>query len=356
MSSADVVIVGGGVIGLTTAYYCARAGLRVTLVEAGPIGRQASWAGAGILPPASLTYAQTPMDRLRALSNAEYPRLTAQLAEDTGLDNGYRVCGGIELVEPGQSVHRVPTEEWYSPGARCEMLQGPALQQRLSGWSLAAEINGGAWLPEMAQVRNPWHLRALQAACRVRGVDLRPHWPVRRLLAEGVEGEEGVLRAERIVLTSGAWTAQLIPIPIRPVRGQMLLLRIPAGNRPILTCGKRYLVPRGDGRLLVGSTEEDVGFDASTTAEALSELRQFAVSLCPALADAPIEGSWAGLRPASADGVPYLGPVPGQSRWYVAAGHFRAGLHLSPGTALYLCRLFLGQPEPFDAEAFRLDR
>jgi glycine oxidase len=136
----------------------------------------------------------------------------------------------------------------------------------------------------------------------------------------------------------------------------MLLLRIAPGERPILACGKRYLVPRGDGRLLVGSTEEDVGFDARTTVEALEELRRFAGSICPALADAPVEGSWAGLRPASADGLPYLGPVPGQSRWYVAAGHFRAGLQLSPGTALALANLFTCQPNSIDTSVFCLDR
>jgi len=354
MNSADVLIVGGGVIGLTTAYYCARAGLRVTLVEAGAMGRQASWAGAGILPPASLRDAQTPLDRLRAISNAQYPQLTQQLYEDTGLDNGYRVCGGIELAEPGGEASELPTPEWCSPGARYEWVHGPALQQRLGGWSLA--VSQGAFLPEMAQVRNPWHLRALEAACRFRGVQLRPHWPVRRVLAEGVEGEAGILRAERVVLTSGAWTGHLLPLQIRPIRGQMLLLRVAPGPRPILTCGKRYLVPRGDGRLLVGSTEEDVGFAAYTTHEALAELHRFAVSLCPALADATVEGSWAGLRPASGDGLPYIGPVPAQPRWYVAAGHFRAGLQLSPGTALYLCHLFTGQPEPFDTRDFRVDR
>lgn len=352
MSSADVIIVGGGVIGLTTAYYCARAGLRVTLVEAGPLGRQASWAGAGILPPASLEMARTPLDVLRAQSMAEYPGLSAQLRDETGLDNGYRLCGGVELPERPSAL--VPTEEWHAPGTRYEIVQREALRRRLGDWQLPHDT--GAFLPEMAQVRNPWHLRALEAACRGRGVDLRPHWPVRRLLPDGVEGAAGMLYAGRIVLTSGAWTAQLLPLKIRPVRGQMLLLRIAPGERPILTCGKRYLVPRGDGRLLVGSTEEEVGFDSSTTAEALEELRRFAVSVCPSLAEAPIEGSWAGLRPASADGLPYLGPVPGQARWYVAAGHFRAGLQLSPGTAKHLANLFTCQPNSIDETAFRLDR
>ena len=352
MSSADVIIVGGGVIGLTTAYYCARAGLRVTLVEAGSLGRQASWAGAGILPPASLPAAQTPLDVLRAQSMAEYPWLSAELRNETGLDNGYRLCGGIEL--PERPSDTVPTEEWHATGTRYEILHGPALHRRLGDWHLPRGT--GAFLPEMAQVRNPWHLRALAEACRRRGVDLRSNWPVRRLLSDGVESEAGVLHAGRIVVTSGAWTAHLLPLKIRPVRGQMLLLRIAPGERPILTCGKRYLVPRGDGRLLVGSTEEEVGFDPSTTAEALEELRRFAVSVCPSLADAPIEGSWAGLRPASADGLPYLGAVPGQRRWYVAAGHFRAGLQLSPGTAKHLANLFTCQPNSIEEPAFRLDR
>jgi glycine oxidase len=120
--------------------------------------------------------------------------------------------------------------------------------------------------------------------------------------------------------------------------------------------GKRYLVPRPDGRVLVGSTEEDVGFDKRTTAGAIRDLLDFAIAVVPALAAAPLERSWAGLRPGSPDGLPFLGPVPGVENLYVAAGHFRAGIQLSPGTALVMRDLILGRTPAVPVESFRLDR
>jgi glycine oxidase len=353
MKSPDVLVVGGGVIGLTTAYYLAREGMDVCVVDAGPFGRQASWAGAGILPPANAAHAQTPLDHLRACSVAAYPHLSATLREETSIDNGYRLCGGIELPEPGQSPADLPTDEYHSPGVTAVALSQSDLQER-SGWRVEAPF--GVHLLELAQVRNPWHLRALEAACRARGVDLRPDWPVRRLDNHGVEGDRGRLSASWVVVTSGAWTGNLLPLPIRPIRGQMLLLRVTPALRPILACGKRYLVPREDGRVLVGSTEEAVGFDSQPTATALAELHGFALGLCPELAEAPIEAQWAGLRPASGDGMPYIGFVPRSERILVAAGHFRAGLQLAPATAEMLVAMILGRPTPLDPSAFRLDR
>jgi glycine oxidase len=350
MSNPDVVVVGGGVIGLTSAYYLAREGLRVCLVDAGPLGRQASWAGAGILPPASVADAQTPLDHLRARSMAAYPQISAALQEETGIDNGYRRCGGIELPEAGQTPGDLPTPEYHSPGGMACPLNQRQLQE-CCGWRVEAPF--GVHLPELAQVRNPWHLRALSAACQRRGVELRPDWPVRHVHDGRVEGEAGSLRAAVIVVATGAWTGKLLPVRVVPIRGQMVLLRVAPGPRPILACGKRYLVPREDGRVLVGSTEEAVGFDTTPTAEALAELRAFAIGLCPELAAAPVEGQWAGLRPAPEARFPFIGQVPGYRRVWVAAGHFRAGLQLSPATAELLTASLLGRPAPFDASAFQ---
>jgi glycine oxidase len=141
------------------------------------------------------------------------------------------------------------------------------------------------------------------------------------------------------------------------VRGQIALLNTGAPLfRRVLCRGKRYLVPRADGRVLVGSTEEDAGFDKRTTAVAIAGLLELAVELVPGLAQAHLERSWAGLRPGSPDGMPYLGAVPGLTNLFVAAGHFRAGIQLSPGTGLVLKELLQGQPTSVPLEAFRLDR
>jgi glycine oxidase len=144
---------------------------------------------------------------------------------------------------------------------------------------------------------------------------------------------------------------------IRPVRGQIALLNTgTALFQRILLKGKRYLVPRPDGRVLVGSTEEDAGFDKRTTAGAIHGLLDFAIQMVPSLVDIPLERCWAGLRPGSPDGLPYIGSVPGIDNLFVAAGHFRAGIQLSPATGLVLKELFLGQRLTVGLEPFRLDR
>jgi glycine oxidase len=149
-----------------------------------------------------------------------------------------------------------------------------------------------------------------------------------------------------------------IALKIRPIRGQMLSFRPRAKPllRGIVHRGDRYVVSRRDGRLIVGSTVEDVGFEKRNTPEAMSELEQFARDLLPALADEPVMERWSGLRPASGDGLPYIGPVPGVHNAYVAAGHYRAGLQLASGTAVALVDLMMGEAPPLDLSPFRLDR
>ena len=168
--------------------------------------------------------------------------------------------------------------------------------------------------------------------------------------------------AGAVCITSGSWSGPLlarlgITIPIKPIRGQIALLQTKANLlRRVINEGKRYLVPRADGRVLVGSTEEDAGFLKLTTAAAIDDLLSFARELVPALAGAGLETSWAGLRPATPDGRPYLGHLPGLDNGLVAAGHFRAGLQLSPGTAVVMRQAMLGQPVDIDLAAFRVDR
>jgi glycine oxidase len=179
---------------------------------------------------------------------------------------------------------------------------------------------------------------------------------------EAVETDQGRLTAGLYLLATGAWTDPLLAQVgwrpgIWPVRGQIALLNTGTPDtRPILLHGKRYIVPRTDGRMLVGATEEDAGFDARPTAGGIGGLLAFAAALLPSLAEAPLERCWAGLRPGSPDGMPFLGEVPGCANLYVAAGHFRAGIQLSPATGLVMTELLLGRPTTIPLDAFRLDR
>ncbi len=358
----DVLILGGGVIGLTTAYFLAREGIRVAGVDKGDFGQEASWAGAGILPPGNPLQARTPLDQLRAHSAAVFPTLSAELREQTGIDNGYLRCGGLEFVEEGAEA---AAQEWRREGIAFETLTEAALLRLEPG--LAPRLGTAYHLPDMAQLRNPRHVKALLAACHTLGVHLRPGCPVHGFQRQGeqitaVRTAEGSLQAGRYVLATGAWTDTLLELVgwqpgIRPVRGQMVLLNrgAPRFHR-ILLQGACYLVPRPDGRVLVGSTEEAVGFDKRTTAVAIAELLTLARTLVPTLAEAHLERCWAGLRPGSPDGLPFLGAVPGCPNLFVAAGHFRAGIQLSPATGLALTEVLLGQPLTVSLDAFRLDR
>jgi glycine oxidase len=358
----DVCIIGGGVIGLTTAYFLAREGVQVEVVDKGDFGREASWAGAGILPPGNPGHARTPFDRLRAHSSALFPTLSAELRERTQIDNGYVRCGGLEFVaEEGEAA----AQEWRGEGIAFEALDEKALA-RLEP-ALSPGLGHAFHLPDMAQVRNPRHLKALLAGCQAQGVRLRPGCPVHGFERQGeritaVRTVSGRCFAGRFLLAAGAWTDPLLEEVgwrpgVHPVRGQIALLHAgPALFRRVLLWGARYLVPRPDGRVLVGSTEEDAGFEKRTTAGAIRDLLGLAGTLVPGLAEAHLERCWAGLRPGSPDGLPFLGPVPGFGNLFVAAGHFRSGIQLSPASGLVMKELLLGQELTVPLDAFRLDR
>ena len=361
---ADVTVIGGGVIGLSVADELVRAGATVRLLDRAEFGLEASWAGAGMLPPGTDTHARTPEARLRGLSNTLWPELSARLREETGVDNGFRRCGAV-LLHESEAQTRAASEAWHAEDVPAEPLALPEVH-RLEPHLHAARLSS-LHLPTQAQVRNPRHLKALLAACVARGVELVPGAPATGWTRDGDRLREvrtplGRFASDAFVLAAGAWTGGLLDglglgSPIRPVRGQMLLLRTRGTVLSrIIELGPRYLVPRGDGRLLVGSTEEQVGFDKRLTAAGVAGLTALALKLCPPLADATLERAWAGLRPGSPDGLPAISRVPGVENLVVAAGHFRAGLQLSPATALLVRQLLTGQPTTIPVGPYDIDR
>ena len=355
-----MLVIGGGVIGLTTAYYLAsRHAARVTVLDRGALGREASWAGAGIIPPGRPEGATTPLDRLRASSSVLIPRLSAELREATGIDNGYRISGGVEIAadEP------VDTAAWTDEGIEWRAVNADEARRIEPAW--CCQTGPAYFLPGMAQIRNPRHLKALIAATTRRGVTLQPGNPVFGFERNGHRDHRG--RDRRRPFDGRAVPRLLRRLDGPPARSARLPDRLRAGSRAdrlaprsphrsvsrIVLVGKRYLVPRDDGRVLVGSTEEDAGYDPSTTADAIAGLLRFATELVPALGSAGVEKCWAGLRPGSPDGLPSLGRVPGCDNLWVAAGHFRAGLSLSAATGLVMAEALAGQPPSIPLESFR---
>jgi glycine oxidase len=363
-SHPDVLIIGGGVIGLSTAYFLAREGAAVQVLDRSAPGTEASWAGAGIIPPGNPERGATAYDRLRGESSRAFPDLSAELRERTGIDNGYRVCGGVEVFEhPAPNILAI----WQTEGiAHIPLLPADARRLEPGVHLPAAECYH---LPDMAQVRNPRHLRALVNGCERLGVRIEPDTPVVRFETTGgrlmaAVAESGVrFPADRYLIASGAWSDRLLrqlglQTGVHPVRGQMVLFNPGRALLSRVVCvEKRYLVPRDDGRILVGSTEEpEAGFEKRTTEAGVAVLADFAVRLLPEVAGLSPEKSWAGLRPGSPDGMPYLGRIPGTDNAFLAAGHYRAGIQLSPTTARIMADLLAGRPPTVPIDAFRPDR
>jgi glycine oxidase len=362
----DVIIVGGGVIGLSIAVELAEQGVAVAVIERGDFGREASWAGAGILPPGNLTTARTPEARLRGLSHSLWPDWAESLEAESGIETGYSRCGGLEL-RLAQATPELADEigTWRSEEVRIEELSPDEARQLEP--HLSAEIGAAYHLPDLGQVRNPRLLKALLAVCAERGVRLLPGTP-----AVGFEDQDGritalrtqngLLRAGRFCVAGGAWSRSILEsigvrIAVQPVRGQIVLLsQLPRLVSRVLQFGPRYLVPRADGQVLIGATEEHVGFLKANTASAVRDLIAFGAGLVPALAGASFERAWSGLRPGSGDGLPYLGQVGGYQNLFIAAGHFRSGLQMSPGTARLMRQALLDQETEFELAPFACER
>jgi glycine oxidase len=372
----DVLILGGGVIGLSLAYELAGQGAKVRILDRGQLGAETSWAGAGILPPSKFRTKAEPIEWLRGYSSQLHAQWAAQLKEETGIDNGFRRSGGVHLADSRDAAAELlqQCERWRRESLYVKWLHAADLDREepaIAGAYERCQLHGAALAADEVQIRSPRHLKALIAACQRRGVELSAgieafDFDIAHQKITAVKTTAGRIMADQFVLSAGAWSQGIaarlgINMPVKPMRGQIVLL---STGRPILQrivewnieVNHRYLLPREDGRLLVGTTMEDVGFDRRNTAAGVADILQFATRLAPALQSATVERSWCGFRPASVDGMPYLGAVPGLENAFVAAGHFRHGLWLSTGTAVVMSRLLRGESPGVDLTPFRVDR
>ncbi len=357
---SDILVIGGGIIGLLTARELVQAGAKVTLVEMGETGREASWAGGGIISP---LYPWRYADSVTALarwSQRAYPKLCTDLHDETGIDP--------ELTPSGLLI--LDTEERDQALAWAERHQSEI--QPLDGEHVhAGEPELGPrpaqalLMPAVAQVRNPRLVKSARRALEGR-IALREQEEVLELLVEqgrarGVRTAQGEIPADQVVICTGAWSAKLLEQlgtrpDIEPVRGQMMLFLARPGQINHITLYRdRYVIPRRDGHVLIGSTLERTGFVKATTAEAKEALYRSAVDLFPILKRTPIEDHWSGLRPGSPSGIPYIGAYPGIAGIYFNAGHFRNGVVTGPASARLVADLMLGREPILDPTPYGLD-
>lgn len=380
LSSIENIIVGGGIIGLSIAYELAKRGRQVTVLEQDRFGRKASWAGAGILAPANAATAIHPKEQLEALSHQLHEQWSIELERLTGIDNGFRKCGGLYLARTAGEVAALTGMmfEWQERNIAFEPISETELFERLPSFARAPvpqssivsqKIRESIWAPGESQISNPHHLNALVAACRKLGVVMKEEIGVVKIETSNdrldrVTASNESFAGKNYFFAAGPWTETLVkptgvPLPMQPVRGQIVLYKASsarAGSWPIVNEGSRYLVPRRDGHVLAGATIEEVGFDSRTTEEGIVELRTWAESVSDELNDSTFLKSWAGLRPGTYDGFPYLGRLGDFENAFVATGHFKGGLELSTGTALVMADLVEGKTPAIDLSPFSASR
>jgi glycine oxidase len=376
IAKPKVAIIGAGVVGLGIAWRLAARGASVTVFDRGAAGAAASHAAAGML--AACAEAEPGEEALVALgrdSQARWPAFAAELQQASGIDVELRTEGSLVIALTADDQARIHHHLVFQQELGLPLQWISAAETRRREPHLAGKLAGAVWSPEDHQVDNRKLVAALRVAAERAGATIREHTPVKEISIAGpradgiVLADDSKIDADVTVLAAGAWSrgiAGLAPElrpPVRPIKGQMLSLRMdpaaPLINHVLWAPGV-YLVPRLDGRLVVGATVEEKGFDTTLTAGGLLTLLEAAWRTVPSIEELPIDEMWVGHRPGSRDDAPILGPGPVEGLVY-ATGHHRNGILLAPVTADAIARLVLeGEMElairPFGVERFALGR
>jgi len=352
-----IVIIGAGLIGLSIAYELAKRGAKVRIVEAGDSAASASWTGAGKLAPFTDAEGGEEQEHFLATALGVYQIFVKELHKRTGIDPYLRIDGIIDVAHDefeavrlrervaalvGRGIHA----HWFEPDDARDIEPG-----------LGPATVGASLIEDEGQIDSRQLGKALRAACVDAGVQLEEQTGPVALVADaervlGVRAGADFVGAETVVNATGAFAGELRGVPsevridITPVKGQMLSMRTP---RPVIkrlvSAPGAYVIPRTDGTVLIGETVEEAGFDTAVDPAAIERLRTAAARAVPALAECEVAETWAGLRPRSANGLPFIGAT-ALSGYFVAAGHYRNGILLAPATALAIANVLEGKTSP----------
>jgi glycine oxidase len=362
-NTSDITLIGSGIIGLLTAKQFLQAGATVTLIEKNPSSQEASWAGGGILLPLYPWRQAAAISDLVIPSLKSYPLLATELMTATQLDPEWTQCGLLITQNPDVEV----ATNW------CKTAQIPATTAENSFFSAVnSQFLQPLWLPSIAQVRNPRLLKSLRAFLLQKGARFIDNCALmaveqKKQRVNAIETTHGKLAVHQLIIATGAWTGELSQTlfpecannasEIKPVKGQMLLFDAkPDMLNHIVLEGEHYLIPRRDGKILAGSSVEYTGFDKSVSAAMKTQLYDFATRLLPALKNFPVSKQWAGLRPGTEHGIPYIAIHPEIENLSINAGHFRNGLTMAPASAQLLADLILKRPSLLDPAPYQLTR
>ena len=360
---SDILIVGGGIIGMLTARELSLAGMKVTIVDQKDAGQESSWAGGGIISPLYPWRYPDAVSALAKWGQHFYPELVEEIKSETGLDAELIHNGLLILNCDEQSMALDWAKHWQVQLELVDSADVFAIEPALSA-SIAAKQKA-IWLSAIAQVRNPRLVKATKKYLLKQGVTFIEQTEVVEILQQGkkvlgVRTHSGNINADKVLIAGGAWSSNLlkninIHLDVAPVKGQMILFKTPPESiKRIVLSKDRYVIPRKDGRVLVGSTLEHTGFEKNITTEAYNDLRSEAARMIPMLADIQVEHHWAGLRPGSTNGIPYICAVPEIEGVYVNTGHFRNGVVLGPASARLMADIILAREPILEIEPYKL--
>jgi len=364
MKSSDVIIIGAGIIGLSLAIELRKKGLSVLIVERGEPGREASYAAAGMLAAAGDEF-PLPLKPLARESARMYPEFVHELEDESGLKVDLREQGTIILSCHGEfpeGAEQLSSQRLKSlePSIATLPFRAQTGNGAPGSGGQASEICAG-YLQERSVDPRALVAAALKAA-RHRQVDLSSGAEVKSLLVEagrvvGVQTDKAKYAAPAVVDCAGAWAGAIAPfeVPVKPIKGQMLAVIEAPRLQHVIRSQKVYLVPRSDGRLVIGSTLEDVGYNKRTDVSTLQRLFDAAVEVVPGIAESRRHEAWAGLRPGTADDLPILGET-SISGNFIAAGHYRDGILLAPITAALMSDVVVGKSPSLNLSAFAANR
>jgi glycine oxidase len=360
--TSDITIIGGGIIGLLTAREFNKTGASVTLIERNQIGQESSWAGGGILLPLYPWHQPDPINRLVLQSLRLYPNLATELKAETPIDPEWNPCGLLITKNPDI----IEADNW----CRSNNLPHSPANDALLAPFVTQPVNP-LWLPDIANARNPRLVKSLKADLINRGVHLIEQTALKSVAIDGstitsIETTSGKQAVNHLIIATGAWTGDVFaqffgglnvtPPKIFPVKGQMLVFDAPPQCLPyIVLDGDQYLIPRLDGKILAGSTVEHDDYNKATSPEVNAQLREFAIRLFPKLKNCPVIHHWAGLRPGTDHGIPYIDRHPEITNLSINAGHFRYGLVMGPASAQLMVDLILERTPSVSPEPYRMN-
>lgn len=363
-----ILIIGGGVIGLASAFECAKRGYDVVVLEKGTCGGQASGAAAGMLAPFS-EIGEDPDDffRLCLESLKLYPQWQREVKQQSGMAFEYSKSGSLHTVfHEADTLALQSTVDWqHEWGSQAEIVGQKALRQMAP--EMVDMATSAIYYPEEHHLYAPDYVKALEAACREQGVTIYEHSTVTNIHSDANKvtvdtAENRRFQADHVVVCAGAWSQQWentfdLRIPVYPIRGQICAYQLPPNSlNHIVFTSQGYFVQKANGTLVCGASEDISGFDTSVTEKGTARLENWSKRMFPFLQGKRPNHQWAGLRPATRDGFPFLGKLATAENVIFAFGHYRNGILLSPITAKVIGALIDGEKPPVPLDAFRPER